>query len=70
MSEFKMEMELSSRDRDKDFTINTSRILGTCVCGCDIESDEPHIIVDTDYLCDWDCVKLWVNDCFYVKEVK
>jgi len=70
MSEFKMEIELADRDREHDWTSHTSRILGTCVCGYDIEADDPHIIVDSDYLCDWDCVQDWVKNCFYVKEVK
>jgi len=44
------------------------RIIGTCICGNDIEIDDSHIKVDGEILCDWICGRDWIKLNFEVEE--
>jgi len=45
-------------------------IIGTCACGCEIDNDDFYIeIGNRNYICSWNCSKLFLEKYFNVKEV-
>ena len=72
MTEFKTVVFVEgNQDRHHDFFQDEIKVIASCcVCDCEIESDFSHLIIDGDYVCDWDCVHDWVKKNFLVKEIK
>lgn len=49
------------------------RIIATCSCGCDIDTDDDYIEIrfydDTLYLCSWKCSERFIRHNMAYKEV-
>jgi hypothetical protein len=45
-------------------------IIGTCPCGCEIDSDDDYIEIQDDvYLCSWKCSEYYIKQNLIYKEI-
>jgi len=61
-------MESHGELRDEEKQDDYDRIIGTCICGNEIEFGDDHLKIDGEILCDWICGRDWIKLNFEVEE--